>query len=71
MQSLPGVRSQRHIHIYELTAQVYRQIDTHTGAAKRHIIRKETAKEQREKRDRDENNLDVSEGEFNITKEQR
>lgn len=30
MQSLPGVRSQRHIHIYELTAQVYRQIDTHT-----------------------------------------
>lgn len=68
-----------HIGTYTNTcSQVYGQIRTHTAAAaERHIFRitkrdvEEKVKEQREKRDRDEKNLDVSEGEFNITKEQR
>lgn len=62
VQPLPGIHSQRHIHKYVLTAEVYDQMDTHThtlmGKAKRHIIRitkrdaEEKVKEQREKRER-------------------
>lgn len=78
MQLLPGVHSHRHLHKYVLTG-IWTDKDTHTAAAaaERHIFRitkrdvEEKVKEQREKRDRDEKNLDVSEGEFNITKEQR
>lgn len=60
VQLLPGIHSQRHIHKYVLTAEVYGQMGTHTlkGEAKRHIIRitkrdaEEKVKEQREKRER-------------------
>lgn len=80
VQLLPSVCSWRHIHKYVPTEEVQGQIGTHTHIWEQlkgtlseiqNEMQRRKQKSKTRERARHEKNLDVSEGEFNITKEQR